>query len=101
MEAGVPKDAPKPAPPKTKKNELINATTFTIADKIVDQVKIYAGDAAKFVNFIQIYLFTALSMVIYILVHLSHELNVSFCDNLMSICRLSFSQQFPLNTIFS
>ena len=52
MEAGVPKDAPKPAPSKTKKNELINPTTFTIADKIVDQVNI--------------------------LVHLSHELEVSF-----------------------
>ena len=29
---------PKPAPPKTKKSDLVEPTTFTVADKIVDQV---------------------------------------------------------------
>ena len=38
MEYGIPNEAPKPTPPKTKKSDLINPTTFTIADKIVDQV---------------------------------------------------------------
>ena len=38
VEYGLPKDVPKPAPPKTKKSDIVEPTTFTVADRIVDQV---------------------------------------------------------------
>ncbi|XP_060597757.1 kyphoscoliosis peptidase-like isoform X2 [Ruditapes philippinarum] len=37
IEYGLPEGVPKPAPPKTKKSDLITPTTFTLVDRIVDR----------------------------------------------------------------
>ncbi|XP_045199708.2 kyphoscoliosis peptidase-like [Mercenaria mercenaria] len=36
IEYGLPEGVPKPAPPKTRKSDIVKPTTFTMVDKIVD-----------------------------------------------------------------
>ena len=38
IEYGLPEGVPAPAPPKTRKSDIVKPTTFLLADRLVDEV---------------------------------------------------------------